>query len=122
MTGEEWKRITLKNMEYNYFVSNLGRVKNAKGLILKPWKSGLRKGTYYCVRLSRHGFLKKEYVHRLVALHFVPNPNGKPEVNHLNLDHFNNRADNLEWCTRSENMMHSFFMAAHVGIEQELAV
>jgi hypothetical protein len=56
---------------------------------------------------------------RLVALHYLPNPEDLPEVNHLDLDHFNNRADNLEWSTRIDNMRHRYFMEAHLSLEPE---
>lgn len=51
---------------------------------------------------------KDEYVHRLVAKCFVPNPNGYSEVNHLDGNKENNNANNLEWCTRSQNNKHAF--------------
>jgi hypothetical protein len=112
---EIWKRVRLEirpNVfrDYPYFVSNMGRIKNVQGHVLKPWKRGQRNGTYLCVDLCLNGTKKRIDLQRLVALHFVPNPKHKPEVNHWNMDPFDNRAENLEWCTRSENEKHKHFM------------
>lgn len=68
--------------------------------------------------VNRHGYQKISVkmangkrklvsVHRLVALAFVPNPEGKPEVNHKDLDKLNNRAENFEWVTHEENLRHA---------------
>lgn len=51
---------------------------------------------------------KSARVHRLVAMAFVPNPEGHTEVNHIDGDKGNNHCDNLEWCSRLENMRHAF--------------
>ena len=62
---------------------------------------------YRRVNLYKNGEVKHYYVHRLVAVAFVPNPEGLPVVNHINADPSDNRAENLEWCTQAENVAHS---------------
>ena len=51
---------------------------------------------------------KTRLIHRAVAKTFIPNPNNLPEVNHKNGDKSNNSVDNLEWCTRNENLRHAY--------------
>lgn len=84
-----------------YQVSNFGRVKNIKTKrILKQYNI---RG-YLCVYLySYKNKRKKYYVHRLVALNFIPNPEGYEEVNHIDEDKTNNKVNNLEWCTKLYN-------------------
>ena len=53
--------------------------------------------------IAVNGKRKGELVHRLVALHFIENPEGKPEVNHIDRDKQNNSVENLEWVTHGEN-------------------
>lgn len=104
--NEEWK-VALGYPDYK--VSNLGRVCNKTGKILKPAKCGGADGrSYYTVKLSKNGECKNVRVHRLVANAFIPNPDNKMEVNHIDGDRFNNVVSNLEWSTRSENIKHSF--------------
>lgn len=73
--------------------------------LVKPWNNG---SGYLKVNLYKDGAAKKYYVHRLVADAFLPNPDGLSEVNHRNGDKHNNSADNLEWCSRIQNIEHSF--------------
>ena len=114
---ETWRPVELDGKRWPYYVSNQGRVMNRRNRILKPWKRGQRKGTYLCVRLCKKRVEVRIDVHRLVALHFIENPEDKPEVNHMDLDHYNNCVENLEWCTRIENMQHRYFMRAHLELE-----
>ena len=100
--GEEWREVQLESGASRR-VSNLGRVCTANGKITE----GSDSGAGY-LRVGING--KKHYVHRLVAQAFLePPPSEKhKEVNHIDGDPANNRADNLEWVTRSENIRHSF--------------
>lgn len=105
MTEEIWRDID--GYEGFYQVSNLGNVrrlnKTKPPRILKQSLCRL----YLRVDLCRDGKRKSCSVHRLVAETFIPNPDNKPEVNHIDGDKLNNRAENLEWCTSSENQLHA---------------
>lgn len=101
--SEKWKPIDGYD---NYLVSNLGRIKNSRtGRVLRPWE---KNNGYLQVRLCQAGIKKNFYVHRLVALHFVPNPNGLPEVNPKKGLKHDNRATELEWVTHAENQKHAW--------------
>ena len=102
MSEEVWRDI--KGYEGIYQVSNMGNVKNIKfNRIIKPFTQG---AGYLRVDLSKENTRIRSLVHRLVAKTFIPNPENKPEVNHIDEDKTNNRIDNLEWCTRKENLNH----------------
>lgn len=73
---------------------------------LKPRK-GNGQGNYLSVCLSIKGKVQYKLIHRLVAEKFIPNPEGLPEINHKNKDKTDNRVENLEWCTRSQNNTHA---------------
>lgn len=115
---EEWKDIY--GYEGLYKISNLGEIKS---LERKVNYNNIRKitvheriikqrsnGGYKEVSLSKNNKGKNLSVHRLVAIHFIPNPYNKKEVNHIDGNKSNNNIHNLEWVTPSKNVRHSYDM------------
>jgi hypothetical protein len=104
---ELWRGIT--GWE-NYYVSNLGEVKSSKhdknGRTRKQHKSSFG---YLSVILKNKPKVKGYLVHRLVAQEFIPNPQNKRCVNHINGIKTDNRAINLEWVTHKENVKHAVY-------------
>ena len=100
---EEW--LSVKGYAGVYEVSNRGDVRRVGGKILSP-KPG--KNGYKTVTLQLNGYGKKYLVHRLVAEAFIPNPEDKPYVNHIDADKTNNSVSNLEWATAAENIRHAY--------------
>lgn len=101
---EEWRDIP--NYE-GYQVSNKGRVRNLnynQQKIMKELRKIKSSKGYYTVNLRGKLF----GIHRLVAMTFIPNPEGKPIINHINGIKNDNRVENLEWCTYGENLKHAY--------------
>lgn len=117
---EIWKDII--GYEGIYQVSNLGRVKSLERIVLskgvatkrkeRVLKSSNRRG-YRQLTLAKNRSRAQRSVHRLVAEVFIPNPDNKKEINHIDGNKANNIVDNLEWCTRKENAVHSIKVLGH---------
>jgi hypothetical protein len=113
MDEEIW--LPVKNWEGLYEISSYGRVKSLpKGdgngnreRILKQGNEPSNTTIYKSVRFSKDGKVTKYIVHRLVAEHFIPNSENKPQINHIDNNGSNNNIENLEWVTGSENMIHA---------------
>ena len=87
-----------------YEVSNLGKVRNIKsGKVLKPQ---LNRNGYLMHLLYENNKQKHLYLHRIIAIAFIDNPEEKPCVNHIDENKLNNDLSNLEWCTVKENNIH----------------
>ena len=99
---EEWRDI--KGYEGKYKISSYGKVKSLKHKDEKLLKPSYDKDGYKQVILCNNGKGKKWFIHRLVAIHFLPNPNNLPQVNHKDEDKANNVVENLEWCTCKYNI------------------
>lgn len=91
-----------------YYVTTSGQVyREGKNTPLKPDVTKHNSGNYHRVTLSMNGKTERYLVHRMVAEVYIPNPEGKPHINHIDNDPSNNDVSNLEWCTPSENALHS---------------
>jgi len=126
LSGEIWKPVN--GYEKYYQVSSLGRVRSLdrirncpnyisshiKGKILKPV---ITPAGYDRVTLSVNNNKKQKYIHRLMAIEFIPNPDNYPQINHKDGNPRNNALDNLEWCTAQQNVYHAASVLKTVGGE-----
>jgi hypothetical protein len=109
MEQEQWKPIQEFNGEYE--VSNLGRVRSMKryyGMVGHIMPQTIQRKGYYAVTFHMNNKAYCRKVHRLVIEAFTPNPDNLPCINHIDGNKLNNHVSNLEWCTRSHNVKHSF--------------
>ena|SRR3990167_3830110 len=134
LSEEIWKDVP--GYEGYYQISSLGRVKvvpkvvksrnRASGVNTRTISESIKVNEiayngYARITLSKLAKSKRYSVHRLVAIAFIPNPENKPAVNHINGIKTDNRIENLGWVTNSENEMHSFRVLGKKIIHSEEA-
>lgn len=92
----------------DYTITERGDILSHKRQEQRKLKPDLNKEGYLRVVLSSNGETFRYSIHRLVAIHFIQNPENKPFVNHIDGNKQNNNVENLEWCDCSENTKHAF--------------
>lgn len=100
----KWKNII--GFEKQYSISKSGIIVNKDTLEIKSHVKDSNTG-YFKVQLWKSGKMKCFFVHRLIAIHFIDNPNNYRCVNHKNGIKTDNRIENLEWCSDKQNIRHS---------------
>lgn len=113
---EIWKDIV--RYENYYQISNYGKVKSLERMSINCWRqkrllremilaNNINTKGYCYVSLHKPKVNRKKFlVHRLVGIHFIDNPNNKPQINHIDYNKVNNYYKNLEWVTNKENGLH----------------
>lgn len=114
---EDWKNIP--GYEGCYQISSNGKIKSLQRIVFREGHGGFKtvngkilpiyfdNNGYQIAFLSKGGIRKTVKVHRLIAILFIPNPDDKKQINHIDGNKSNNSLTNLEWCTQSENIRHA---------------
>lgn len=125
--AEKW--VNLSGDNEGYQISNFGRVKSMERMVLHPTgslkkvrekilKQANRGNGYFFICFGKRR--KNQLIHRIVASSFIPNPNSYPCVNHKNGDKKDNREVNLEWCSYSQNELHSYSVLGKKPVKSNL--
>lgn len=102
--AEHWRFIESNT---DYMISNFGRVMSLKHKRKLIISTSLNAYGYEMTHISQKGIDALYFIHRLVAINFIPNPHNLPQVNHLDGNTLNNHVSNLEWCDAFDNMRHA---------------
>lgn len=129
---ENWKKIEGENLLYDYIISDNGTIVRLES---EMWRECSIKGRFLTIRkrrvlktrINERGYVKvslqtkdgqKHFpIHRLLAKTFIPNPENKPMVNHINGNKLDNSLENLEWSTASENEKHAYDNGLKFGLK-----
>ena len=104
---------------HGYTVYPNGTIIGKHGVILKHVSNS--RG-YKTVSIMKEGKCKTVSVHKIIAECFIPNPENKPQINHINGDKHDNRIENLEWCTISENSIHAYSNGLNDNVKKALSL
>lgn len=105
-----WKEVYYEGEPAGLYISNTGLMKDSEGILKRHYDNGAGYLAYMVGRkVNAKGVLqpKLEYIHRLVAKYFIPNPENLPQVNHKDCNKSNNCESNLEWISRKGNIDHA---------------
>lgn len=110
-SGEIW--VDIKGFEGKYQASNTSKIRSLSYMGHKGIIKELKQSKNSCGYLHVQLYEKKHQVHKILAETFIPNPDNKPYINHINGIKTDNRLENLEWCTASENVQHAYDIGIH---------
>ena len=123
---EEWRDIpgweglylvsslgNIKALEKSYIICNTATVTVPEKILKPHYDRG-----YLNIELNHNGFSKSYPVHRLVAMAFIPNPEGKPNIDHIDCVRDNNKVSNLRWVTQKENLANPITRAKMASVER----
>ena len=113
LPNEIWRDVV--GYEGIYQVSNMGRMKSIIWRCARLINPCLHTGGYLILGLYKDGKRRNHYLHVLVAQAFIPNPDNKLQINHIDGDKTNNHVENLEWTTRKENIQHSWKIGLRIS-------
>lgn len=106
----------LSNNNINIYIYKNRKEKFKRTMQEKILKPVIKKDGYSLITLSKNNIKERFYLHRLIAICYIPNIKNKSQINHKDGNKMNNSVHNLEWCTAKENMNHAF----RIGLNQRI--